>query len=107
MWNFVAGDKAASVLRIWYSSGFDFNCNLVVDTKINISEFSTSTPGFWFFRKPQHTQLDSMYSINLTRSYKIVSSREQAMKMAANDVSDQGLQSALRNMHQNIFSRKL
>ena len=44
-----------------------------------------------------------MYSINLTRSHEIFSFCEQTLKMAANDASGQGLQSALRNKHQNIF----
>ena len=40
-------------------------------------------------------------------SYKIFSFCEQTLKMGANDASGQGLQSALKNMHQNIFLRKL
>jgi hypothetical protein len=42
-------------------------------------------------------------------SYKIFSTSfcEQTLKMGANDASGQGLQSALKNMHQNIFLRKL
>ena len=32
---------------------------------------------------------------------------EQTLKMAANDASGQGLQSAIKNKHQNIFLRKL
>ena len=40
-------------------------------------------------------------------SYKIFTFCEQTLKMGANDASGQGLQSALKNKHQNIFLRKL
>ena len=51
--------------------------------------------------------LYSVYSINATRSHIFFSFCEQTLKMAANDASGQGLQSAPKNMHQNNFSRKL
>ena len=40
-------------------------------------------------------------------SHKIFSFCERTLKMGANDASGQGLQPALKNMHQNIFLRKL
>ena len=40
-------------------------------------------------------------------SYKICSFCEQTLLMGANDVSGQGLQSSLKNRHQNTFLRKL
>ena len=48
-----------------------------------------------------------MYLINATRSHIFFSFCEQTLKMAANDASGQGLQSAPKNRHQNNFSRKL
>ena len=40
-------------------------------------------------------------------SHKIFSFCEQTLQMGANDASGQGLQSALKNRHQNIFLRRL
>ena len=47
------------------------------------------------------------HSASQILSHKIFSFCEQTLKMGANDASGQGLQSALKNRHQNIFLRKL
>ena len=71
----------------------------------------------WFCRPLMSQQLYySLYLMNATPlkrytsqilSHKIFSFCEQTLKMGANDASGQGIQSALKNKHQNIFSRKL
>ena len=60
-------------------------------------------------KKPQSkkTRRYSVYSINATRSHIFFRFCEQTLKMAANDASGQGLQSALKNRHQNIFFEKV
>ena len=64
----------------------------------------------------QSVRVYSLYLMNATPlkrytsqilSHKIFSFCEQTLKMGANDASGQGLQSALKNRHQNIFLRKL
>jgi hypothetical protein len=71
--------------------------------------FTLRSPAFSKDSKSVHGRklVDSLHSINLTRSHKILSVFEQTLKMGRNDASGQGLQSALKNIHQNKFSREI
>ena len=55
----------------------------------------------------ENTPQKKKHSASQILSYKIFSFCEQTLEMGANDASGQGLQSALKNRHQNIFLRKL